>query len=169
MAIYALIQGLSAGSDLSAPFGSDWFRVNSLSWGARQPAAPENAGHGPAAGIPEDILVSKAPDALSSSLVNRAITGAALGVVLIAITEPGGNRCVSGFKLDGAYISSWNMTAESDGAAQERLMIGYRKIAQVMLVAGQLQLTTWDRSISMPWNDAARSFYIDPRLGVRIR
>ncbi len=159
MAIYTFIQGLSAGSDLSAPLNSDWFRVSSLSWGASQGVA----------GILEDVVLGRQPDAISPSLANRAITGAPLGVVLIAITEPDGKKCASGFKLDGAHINSWGTTTDANGATQERLTLGYRKIAQAMLIAGQLQLTTWDRGTNTPWNDAARSFYLDPRMGIRLR
>ena len=161
MAIYAFIQGLSAGSDLSAPLSSDWFRVGSLSWGARQQAAT--------GGVLEDVVLSRQPDALSPTLANRAITGAPLGVVLISVTEPDGKKCVSGFKLDGACVNSWSVTTDDSGAMQERLALSYRKIAQAMLIAGQLQLTAWDRNTNTPWNDAARSFYIDPRQGIRMR
>lgn len=173
MAIYVLFEGIGGQSGLAEPFGSDWCKVDSLSWGVdrvpsgtARPGAPEVR---PAAATLRNVNLRKPADGASSEIFRKALAGTPLGAVALAITDGAGNKTVRALKLDNAVIASVELVGDGSSAGQEQLVLAYSKIALAVLLPTGLQLATWDIAANKPWADAARAFTVDTRWGIKVK
>lgn len=173
MAIYVLFEGIGGQSGLAEPFGSDWCKVDSLSWGvdrvlpsAGRPGAQEVR---PSAATLRNVNLRKPADGASSELFRKALAGTAIGAVVLAITDGTSNKTVRALKLDNAVIASVELVGDGSSAMQEQLVLAYSKIALAVLLPTGLQLATWDITANKPWGDAARAFAVDTRWGIRVK
>jgi type VI protein secretion system component Hcp len=170
MPIFGLFQGISAKSGLTEPFSTDWCKLDSLSWGVDRPgtgiAAQEISRS--IAQI-QQIFLTKATDGASSYLFAKAIAGNAVGTVTLAITESGSNKTLVAFKLDAAFVTSAQFSADGSDAPREELAISFNKLALAVWLPSGIQLCTWDLTANKPWPDAAQAFTADARWGVRVK
>lgn len=117
----------------------DYFVVDSFSFAAEREL--KDSGQGGTADVNlgvvemQECSIDKSFDTASMELANKAITGSSVGTAEIKFLETitsgteSKNVCYLQFKLDNAFVKSWEMSGSDDDRPEEKIVLWYNKIA----------------------------------------
>ena len=167
MAIYALFANISARSGLTAPFSTQWSKIDSINLGFMRPINRTSSSYAVGVLQVEPIQLNKMIDGASVQLSKNALFGSLLPNVNIAITEGTSNKTVVAFKLSSVYIGQNQSGAETTNPAHEVLTLSYAQIAMSVLTAGTIETVSWDL-VANTGGTGSGPFTLDPTWGIRI-